>query len=225
MEIFVKPKYAREKYLGFFVAGSVSFLVILYTIAGMGLAVSIGIHAILFFLAVMWYRYVKKFGLIISEDTICYKGWRKKEISPQNIKAIRISKAVIQIGHHYSKYIDMKDSDGNQLYTMFLLHTYYPWDMHQPDAPTAGDLSFDACHRQCIFCYAIYDQNAVDYLKTLNPDIVVIPPEGSEPERVTGPVRGWIKWVTRKDWTPYRPYNEKKEEDIDEDLTDEEITM
>ncbi len=214
MKIFVRPKYTKEKYLGFLLAGSVSFFVILYTADEIiDLAVSIMIHGILFLLAVMWYCYVKKFGLHISENTICYKGWRKKEISPQNIKAIRISKAVMQIGSRYSRYIDMKDSDGNQLYTMFLLHTYYPWDMHQPDAPTTGDLTFEACHRQCIFSRTMYDQKAVDYLKTLNPEIVVIPPEGSEPERVTGPVRGWIKWVTRKDWIPYRPCNEKKDDE------------
>ena len=114
-----------------------------------------------------------KNGLIIDGETLIRKGllWKKK-ISPQDIVAIKITKAAISIGR--SGDIDLIDKDGNQLYTMFLLKGYMPWAMNEKEGrELTSDRTFQSWYGEYAFCSVIYDQEVIDYLLRLNPNIVI----------------------------------------------------
>ena len=111
-------------------------------------------------------------GLIIDGETLIHKGLRKKKIAPQDIVAIKITKAVI----HFTRggEIDLIDKDGNQLYTMFLLKGYMPWVMNEKEGKElTNDATFQSCYGEYAFCSVIYDQEVIDYLLRLNPNIVI----------------------------------------------------
>lgn len=111
-------------------------------------------------------------GLIIDGETLIHKGLWKRKILPQNIVAIKITKAVM--GHRYGKDTDLTDKDGNQLYTMFLLKGYMPWAMNEKEgAELTSDHSFQICYGEYAFCSVIYDQEVIDHLLRLNPNIVI----------------------------------------------------
>ena len=86
--------------------------------------------------------------------------------------AIKITKAVM--GHRYGKDTDLTDKDGNQLYTMFLLKGYMPWAMNEKEGEElTSDGMFQTCYGEYAFCYLVYDQEVIDYLLRLNPNIVI----------------------------------------------------
>ena len=128
-------------------------------------------------IAVLAFRHFKRYGLYMSGPRICYKTFFRKEFSAQNIAAIRITKAVKHSRHIED--VDLKDKYGNQLYSMLFFGEYIPWRMHQEDL---GDSTFRTIFREYLLFYTVFDQNAIDYLITLNPSIIVIPPDGSVEE-------------------------------------------
>ena len=111
-------------------------------------------------------------GLIIDGETLIHKGLWKKKISPQDIVAIKITKAVI----HFTRGgdVDLIDKDGNQLYTMFLLKGYMPWAMNEKEGKElTSDTTFQTCYGEYAFCSVVYDQEVIDHLLRLNPNIVI----------------------------------------------------
>ena len=117
-------------------------------------------------------KYSIKNGLTIDGETLIYKRLRKKKISPQDIVAIKITKATTSIGR--GGHIDLIDKDGNQLYTMFLLKGYMPWAMNEKEGrELTRDSTFQSWYGEYAFCSVIYDQEVIDYLLRLNPNIVI----------------------------------------------------
>ena len=111
-------------------------------------------------------------GLIIDGETLIRKGLWKKKISPQDIVAIKITKAAIRF--RYGAESDLIDKDGNQLYTMFLLKGYMPWAMNEKEGTElTSDGRFQTCYGEYAFCYLVYDQEVIDHLLRLNPNIVI----------------------------------------------------
>lgn len=121
------------------------------------------------FLALLFSRYVNSFGLYI-EEKIYYKSFVEKEVCPERIAAIHVTKAVQK-----SKYFptsEIKDENGNCEYTMFFLK-----EVTGPVLATKtsdlGDVEFYSLYKKYIICRCIYDQSVIDYLLTLNPNIIV----------------------------------------------------
>ena len=111
-------------------------------------------------------------GLIIDGETLIRKGLWKKKILPQDIVAIKITKATIR--PRYGAESGLIDKDGNQLYTMFLLKGYMPWAMNEKEGEElTSDGMFQTCYGEYAFCYLVYDQEVIDYLLRLNPNIVI----------------------------------------------------
>ena len=117
-------------------------------------------------------KYSIKSGLIIDGETLIRKGLWKKKISPQDIVAIKITKAAIRF--RYGAESDLIDKDGNQLYTMFLLKGYMPWAMNEKEGKElTSDATFQTCYGEYAFCSVVYDQEVIDHLLRLNPNIVI----------------------------------------------------
>ena len=117
-------------------------------------------------------RYMPTRGVIIQEETLLWKGFWKKSIDPQSITAIKITQASSRRRHR--PFPLMKDENGNQLYSMFLLKIYMPWVMNEKEGQEMQcDEDFCIWGREYIICRLVYDQEVIDYLLRLNPDIVV----------------------------------------------------
>ena len=113
-----------------------------------------------------------KNGLTIDGETLIYKRLQKKKISPQDIVAIKITKATIR--PRYGEESGLIDKDGNQLYTMFLLKGYMSWAMNEKEGEElTSDGMFQTCYGEYAFCYLVYDQEVIDYLLQRNPNIIV----------------------------------------------------
>ena len=111
-------------------------------------------------------------GLIIDGETLIRKGLWKKKILPQDIVAIKITKVTIR--PRYGAESGLIDKDGNQLYTMFLLKGYMPWAMNEKEGrELTSDRTFQSWYGEYAFCSVIYDQEVIDYLLRLNPNIVI----------------------------------------------------
>ena len=139
--------------------------------------------------------YFRKFGLYIFDERVFNKGFRTVEINPQHIAAIRVTKSVVRTWQLYFDDEKLKDKDGNQLYSMLLLNCYEPWRMHSEDF---GEVTMLEINRGKVLCYAVYDRKAINYLCSLNPKIVVIPPDGGAPVHKPGTQQGWITDVRPK---------------------------
>lgn len=129
----------------------------------------ISLSSIPFFLL---HKYNITRGLIVDGETLIYKGLWKRKILPQDIVAIKITRAITQ--PEYGAPINMTDKDGNQLYTMFLLKGYMPWTMNEVEGTElTSDGTFHACYGEYAFCSVVYDQEVIDHLLRLNPNIVI----------------------------------------------------
>ena len=119
------------------------------------------------FLALLFSRYVNSFGLYIEGEKIYYKSFVEKEICPEGIAAIHVTKAVQK-----SKYFptsEIKDENRNCEYTMFFLKETTKLMLDS----TSPDMTFCSFYKEYIICRCIYDQSVIDYLLTLNPNIIV----------------------------------------------------
>jgi len=119
--------------------------------------------------AVLFNKYMNTWGLYIEGTQIYYKNIFKQRIEAKTIAAIKISRAVMRFNRET---IDLIDRHGNPLYSMILIKAYNPMDRFEREMT---DYSFCLNYREHIICRTIYSQSAIDHLKTLNPNIVVIP--------------------------------------------------
>ena len=125
-------------------------------------------------LALLWlcYKYGCTRGLIIQGEHILYKGLWKKSVDIQSITAIKITRA--SNNRRYSSLGLLKDENGNQLYSMFLVKIYMPWAMNQKEGQEMKcDVDFSSWGREYIICQLVYDQEVIDHLLRLNPNIVI----------------------------------------------------
>ena len=114
-------------------------------------------------------RFVNSIGLYVDHETIYYKTLSKKEINPDEIVAIRVTTTMFQ--GRFNSATEMTDADGNKLLSMFFLNGFDPAMQSKAD----GDKNcyFMAEYKKFIICSCVYDQSVIDYLLTLNPNIIV----------------------------------------------------
>ena len=118
-------------------------------------------------LTIFFARYVKQsFGIYVDGEQLLYKSFLPRHIDIQTITAIRVTKAVwIQ---KYGKDTQIVDRNGAPLYTMIFVKEYKEemrLDLH--------DMDFRDWFKKQILCFSTYDQSVIDYLLTLNPNIIV----------------------------------------------------
>ena len=109
-------------------------------------------------------------GLYIDGTSIYYKNLKKKQIDVNEIAAIRIARATTY-GGKYSTGSNLRGIDGKQLYSMLFLKEYMGWWM--PQQKDMSDCNFRTNFGEYIICSCVYDQSVIDYLLTLNPNIIV----------------------------------------------------
>lgn len=134
--------------------------------------------ALLFLGYELWLLLAEKYettrGLIVDAEKLLYKGLWKRPVDVQRIVAIKIARASTTFKCGDSPLNDIKDREGNQLYSMFFLTSYMPWTMAEKEGePWVNDQGFQHWFREYIICRLVYDQEVIDYLLRLNPDIVV----------------------------------------------------
>ena len=81
-------------------------------------------------------------------------------------------------GGKYLRDRPMKDEAGNQLYSMLLMSDCVSLHLHPEcwndfDGYPRNDLSLRDGYGEYVLAYAKYDQSVIDYLLTLNPNIIV----------------------------------------------------
>ena len=114
-------------------------------------------------------RFVNSIGLYVDHKTIYYKTLSKKKINPDEIIAIRVTTTMFQ--GRFSSATEMTDADGNKLLSMFFLNGFDPG--MQSQAGCDKDSYFLSEYKKFIICDCVYDQSVIDYLLTLNPNIIV----------------------------------------------------
>ena len=130
-----------------------------------GLSILLGISAFLAVRGRFW-------GLRISGETLTYRTLWRKKFTPADIAAIRIARSVrYSMDSWKLDFPDIVDKEGNPLYSMILLKSYDPEQMNIPDP---ADQFFCRAFRRQFLARAVYDAEVIDYLKSLNPAIVVI---------------------------------------------------
>ena len=148
------------------------------------LLILMGITPILFFM----YKYLSSVGLYICGSDIYYKKIKNKKIDMGDVVGIRVIQSygpeittryapMKNIGDlFYFVFMSsdvskpMRKSEGELLYTIFLLNEITD-EMYNVQN---GDLSFNQEFKRQIICSAVYCEEAVDYLKKLNPNIKII---------------------------------------------------
>ena len=120
--------------------------------------------------AVLLIKYIHQAGLYIEGTNIYYKNFQKKQVDVNEIIAIKIARATSE-GGKYSTGSNLKSVDGRQLYSMLFLKEYMEWWM--PQQKDMSDCSFRTNFGEYIICSCVYDQSVIDYLLTLNPNIIV----------------------------------------------------
>ena len=117
-------------------------------------------------------RYVKSMGVYIDNESILFKTWfTRKTLCVEEIAAIKIEKAIqgSTLGSTF-----LKDKQGNPLFSMIALSRYDATMLRQsPDQDQMGDTHFFYKFKKHVLFYSIYDQSVIDYLLTLNPNIIV----------------------------------------------------
>ena len=115
-------------------------------------------------------KYIYQAGLYIDGTNIYYKNFQKKQVDVNKIAAIKIVRATSE-GGKYSNGSNLKSVDGKQLYSMLFLKEYMEWWM--PQQKEMADCHFRANFGEYVLCSCVYDQSVIDYLLTLNPNIIV----------------------------------------------------
>ena len=128
----------------------------------------IGIPATIF-LAYFINKYFKSWGLYIIEKDIYYKNTFMKRIAADEIFAIKIARSALKINNSI---VDLIDREGNSLYSMILVKQYNPWDRVEQEM---NDYRFCLKFREFVICRVVLNLEVIDYLKALNPRIIIFP--------------------------------------------------
>lgn len=113
-------------------------------------------------------KYCNTFGLYVNGSVLIYKTFWKKRIDPQKIGAIKIARAVYH--QQYSSDVPLINKKGEPLYSMILLKESDLWERTKTDA---GDYTFRCAYGEYAFCICTYNQEIIDHLLTLNPNIYI----------------------------------------------------
>lgn len=118
-----------------------------------------------------------KSGIYIQEGALYFRIFRVKNINPSEIAWIKKAPAFRRGGKYLQDY-PIKDEQGNQLYSMLFLMDCTPLQLHPEcwnnfDGSPRSDISLRGGYGEYVLAYAKYDQSVIDYLLTLNPNIIV----------------------------------------------------
>ena len=113
-------------------------------------------------------------GYYLDEEGVYRRRFLKKRIDPKKIKGIKVTKiAIKKVKNDFfgTEYLTpMQDEDGNYVYCMILLNTVYE-DMRTYNV---HDYSFRREYHECIMHFTGYDLPAINRLRELNPDLIVM---------------------------------------------------
>ena len=126
----------------------------------------------LLILTIILYKRTIREGLYVFSGCLFYQSFIKKhQIQPSFISAIKITPSLTIDAYPLRIYGLLKPlkKGGAIQYTMFLLQA----KDERIRKYVGGDLVFLNSFRKEIICRCIYDKETIDYLLTLNPDIVV----------------------------------------------------
>ncbi len=113
-------------------------------------------------------RHVDSMGLYIDGTDVCYKGMRRKEINIHDIAGVKVLQAYGASG--YKGIYPIKESNGDKRYSAIFISEL----QDGMQSYSRGDLWFNQEYREFVICTVLYDKNAIDYLKSINPDIEVM---------------------------------------------------
>ena len=113
-------------------------------------------------------RRVKSMGLYIDGADVYYKGMRRKEINIYDIAGVKVLQAYG--ASRYKGIYPIKESNGDKRYSAIFIRGL----QDGMQSYNRGDLWFNQEYREFVICSVLYDKNAVDYLKSINPDIEVM---------------------------------------------------
>ena len=117
--------------------------------------------------AIILNRHMHTWGLYVNADDIYFKLFKSYKVNVLEIAAIKIVPSITPNGT--GSFQPIKDRDGVVLYSMvFLNHVIEGMDSHN-----TGDFHFCYAYKDSVMFYVIYDQSVIDYLLTLNPNIIV----------------------------------------------------
>ena len=106
-------------------------------------------------------------GFYIDGENVYYKNFRTNNIDMTKVVAIKITHETIENRYGNKRLY----KNGTPQFTATLLSSTDP-KMYDP---YLYDSHFFSRFNKCCICTFVYDKEAIDYLCTLNPDIVVIP--------------------------------------------------
>ena len=119
-------------------------------------------------IAIFVCRHVDSMGLYIDGTDVCYKGMRRKEINVHDIAGVKVLQAYGASG--YKGIYPIKESNGDKRYSAIFIREL----QDGMQSYSRGDLWFNQEYREFVICSVLYDQNAIDYLKSINPDMEVM---------------------------------------------------
>ena len=140
------------------------------------------INPILFFvenagcmiLTIYFAVYSCKSGLYLDEEGIYIQGIRKKRIEAKDVKGIKVTKYAIRkfkndfLGAEY--FTPMQDENGEYIYCMVLLNSVYSTMRTYNEE----HISFCGKFEGCVIGMTGYDLPAINRLRELNPDLIVM---------------------------------------------------
>ena len=112
----------------------------------------------------------EKKGLYIENSNLIYKtGKKNTKINIENIVAIKIVKSEVATRPGRPTCY-LKDSTGNQLYTLFFLSDMTETMQNYSD----GDIDFLKRYRKYVMFYTIYDEVLIKYIKSKKTDVLLL---------------------------------------------------
>ena len=141
--------------------------------------VSVGFFVLenIIYISLIFYIFIStyKMGIYLDEQGLYKKGvFLKRRVRPQSVKGIKVTKSIIckyKKGILNVEYlVPEADENGEYVYCMFFLKKIYD-DMSKFNE---GSIAFQTEYRECIIGVTNYDLPAINRLRELIPDLVVM---------------------------------------------------
>lgn len=118
--------------------------------------------------AICVYKCIENAGLYIVDTDVYYKGVRRKKFKIQHIAGVKVLKTYAALKHRGFYPIIENNGDG-RYFAIFLSEVK---DVMR--GYSQGDLWFNQEYRDFVICSGIYEKNAIDYLKSINPNMEIM---------------------------------------------------
>ena len=153
----------------FFLLIYITLLILFCIIFGDNFNVLIITSTVISLIFLLLMRFYKGIGRYIDNDIIYEKKIKAKNINVNKIKGIKVIQAY-SVGGKYRGFYPIQDNNGNFLYTAILLKDI----TDEMRDFIKGDLWFNQTFKSEIITSSVYVQDAVEYLKLINPNIEII---------------------------------------------------